>query len=162
MTAPTDQGLFEEARLRTIARELAMSILEPATIFKMHGVTETEWQRISAMPQFVAMMKEELSIWNSTMSMRERVDVKTLSMIENALPQMYRYLHDDKFSDTAKVNLFIALQKGVGIGMKELTSNGNPGEKIQITINMGQDKQLTIEHTPQVIEHGEDGDGEGR
>lgn len=160
MTAPTDQGLFEEARLRTIARELAMSILEPATIFKTHDVGEDEWYRISNHPQFLAMMKEELAIWNSTMSMRERVDVKTLSMIENALPQMYRYLHDPKFSDTAKVNLFVALQKGVGIGVaKDLTNGVNPGERIQITINMGQDKQLTIEHEMKTIEHQEESDG---
>lgn len=153
MTAQSDHGLFEEARLRAIARELAMSILEPAAIFKGHGVTEDEWRRMARMPQFLAMMQEELAVWNSTMSMRERVDTKTLSLVEQVLPTMYRYLHDPKFGDTAKVNLFIALQKGAGIGVKEAVTPGvNPGERVQITINMGQDKQLTIEHEMKQVE----------
>jgi len=136
-----------EVNLRRLAREIGIGIIDRETIFKNHGITTDIWLQIATNPQFQKLLAEECERWSATLNTRERVDIKTLAMIEEALPAMYANLHDPRFGDAAKVALFTALQRGVGIGLRGADGAGTmPGEKVSITINLGEDKKLTVEH----------------
>jgi hypothetical protein len=149
----------DEAVWMSLARELAMDIYPLETILEHHQITPETFNRIKSHPRFTALLQEHLHLWNASLNARERVDLKTIVMIEEALPELNARLHDPKEPLNAKVELFKALQRGAGIGVNAKL-DGVAGEKISITINMGSDKELKVvkELPTQVIE-GEVADG---
>jgi hypothetical protein len=161
--APTPRELMHrpfyntERKMRYIAREVAMDILEAETIVKNLGIGVEEWDLIVGHPLFRRMLEEERERWGATLNAKERVEVKTWFILEDALEQFQKYLHDANFSDTAKVALFQAMQKQVGIGIREASPLGDVGQRVQVNINLGNDHKLSVEHdvTSQgkVIEH---------
>jgi hypothetical protein len=148
-----DRAGIQERTIRMLAREIAMDIYEPSKIMDDHELTIEQWDAIIQTPLFKQVLAEERERWVSALNTRERVEIKTLQAIEYSLPTMYAYLHDKGFADTAKVALFQALQKGAGIGQKE-GAIADVGQRVQININLGEDKKLSVEHdvTPKVIE----------
>lgn len=140
----------EDARLRSLAREIALDILPREVILKNHHISVDDWDRITRLARFGEMLRQERETWGATLNTRERVDVKTLALVEEALPMMYGYLSDARFADNAKVELFKALQRGAGLGQKDMQVA--TGERVSITINLGNDKTVTVEHQPMVIE----------
>lgn len=143
-----------EARLRYMARELAMDIVEVENLLQSLDMDVEEWDRLTQHPMFKKLYAEEKERWNSSLNTKERVEIKTWSIIEMALEQFQQYLHDPNFSDNAKVALFTAMQKQVGIGNKEATAS-DPGQRVQIEINLGADHKLSYdkELSPPTIEH---------
>jgi len=143
-----------ETNLRKLAREIAMSILPLEDVLELHGLSADEFANLQDRPAFMRMLAEETEVWHSALNTKQRVEIKTWSMIEEALPAISRYLHSPDFNDSAKVALLATLQKQVGIGVKENSSAGSGSEKISITINTGsQELKLEREHQPsQVIE----------
>lgn len=128
----------DEARWRSVAREIAMDIFELQDILKNHGVEADEWERMSSSRGFTQMLREAIATWTSSLNVRERIEARTLSMLEGSLQELYRAMHDPEFSHNAKVELFKALSKNVGIGIKDAPGGGNLGERVSITINMGE------------------------
>lgn len=140
-----DRVAVEEQKLRSLAREIAMDIIDPAAILKARGITAETFAVIASNERFKRLLREELEVWSGALNTRERVDIKTYAMIEDFLPQAWQYLHSPHFADTAKVSLFQALQKQVGIGQKD-GALADPGQKVQITINMSNGHKLAVEH----------------
>lgn len=128
----------EETRLRSLARELAMDILPRETILANHDIDHEEWSRIAELPAFASMYRDAVATWASAMNTRERIEAKTLSVIEMSLEEMFARLHDPKELLSSKVALFVALQKGSGIGTREAVVSDDRA-RVSITINMGQD-----------------------
>jgi hypothetical protein len=138
-----------EQKMRYIARELAMDMDEPRQIIDKIGMDVAEWDAIIQNPRFKDMLREEKERWGSALNSKERIEIKTLYIIEDALEQMQSYLLSPTFGDTAKVQLYQALQKQVGIGSKDGPVAGT-GERISITINMGDEEvKATHDVTPQ-------------
>jgi hypothetical protein len=133
----------EEQRLRALARELAMGIKDVETILKDHGLRRKELDGLLRSPYFKMMYDDALAAWNSNLNARQRVDVKTMIMVEEALPEMYALLMDRTQPLAGKVELFKTLQRGAGIG--QVTGSVSDANKISITINMGSDHQLMVE-----------------
>lgn len=147
-----------ELDMRRLARELAIGLVPHNIIFDAYGIGEREWAELSHNKQFLALLQEEGQTWMAAKNARERIELKTWAMIEEALPQLFAYLHDPDFADAAKVSLFSAMQKQVGIGQKDGIGASDPGQKVSITINTGSN-QVKLEHqvptidvTPEVIE----------
>ena len=146
-----------EINLRKLARELAMRILPLEDILTLHQISGDDLERLEGWPSFMKMLAEETEVWQSALNTKQRVEIKTWSMLEEALPAINTYFHSPDFNDAAKVALIGVLQKQVGIGVKENSNAGASGEKISITINTGsQELKLERELSPvieaQVIE----------
>jgi hypothetical protein len=138
-----------EINLRKLAREIAMQILPLENILQLHQISVEELERLQGWPSFMKMLAEELEVWNSALNTKQRVEIKTWSMLEEALPSINQYIHSPDFNDSAKVALIGVMQKQVGIGVKENSSAGTSGEKISITINTGsQELKLEREISP--------------
>lgn len=127
----------------SIAREIALDINPIEIILKTHGITDKQFQTIQKRKDFQVLVAEQLQLWQSSLSVAERVKLKSQHLVEQSLEQMFKLLHDPKFSDTAKVELLKALQRGGGIGV--VTNDKPTGEKISIIIDLGADKQLKFE-----------------
>lgn len=133
----------DEARWRSVAREIAMDIFELPVILRNHGVEDDEWDRMASSRGFQEMVREAIATWNSSLNVRERIEARTLGMLECSLQEMYRAIHDPEFSHNAKVELFKALSKNVGIGVKD-GPGVNAGERVSIMINMGEDRRVEV------------------
>lgn len=137
-------------RMRAVAREIAIDIMEPATIVEKFEMTVDEWDYIIQHPLFKEMVLEEKERWHSSMNTKERIEYKANQILEDSMLKIQEYIHSPSFSDTAKVQLIGLLQKQTGVGSKE-DRNVTMGERFQITINMGGDVKVEGEHdvTPQ-------------
>ena len=129
-----------DRKMRLVAKELAVDIMEPQTLIDKFSMTIEDWDAVIQHPQFKEMVVEEKERWHSSLNTKERVEVKTWQIIEDALLKFQEYLHSPTFSDTAKVQLLQALQKQVGVGQRDGNIGGPVGERFQITINMGGEK----------------------
>ncbi len=136
------QGRLEK-RLRSIAREIGRDIFPFEDVLRSHNVTDAEWQMLAQNRSFLQMIREERELWNSSLTTRERVDLKTLVMVEEALPAMYELMHAKNEPAAARVAAFTALQKGAGIGVQGVGAT-DTGGRVSITINMGDDRQLKL------------------
>lgn len=139
---------LKEIDLRRLARELAMGLIDPTIILESHGVDENRWVELCRNRRFLELLQDEHQTWYAAKNTRERIELKTWAGIEDALPQLFGYLHMPDFSDAAKVSLFSALQKQIGIGIKS-DGSSDPGQKVTININTGT-QQVHVEHGPDI------------
>lgn len=150
--APED---ISELTLLKLSREIAKNIQPLETILELHGVDAALWDRVSKLPRFQALLQSQNELWNSASNTPERVKVKSLSFIEEVLPELYERAHDPREPLSSKVELVKTIGRFAGVGAAE--NGGSAGEKLSVTINLGADSQLTFEKdiTPQVIEGSE-------
>lgn len=138
-----------------LAREIAMDIRPIEDVLATHGIEQDQWGEIAKKPTFQALLQGEIEAWQSAKNTSERVKIKTLSMVEEALPEFYARMHDGKEPLSAKVEVLKTISKFAGIG--GTVDGANLGEKLTVTINLGSDHSLKIEKdvTSKVIEHDE-------
>lgn len=125
--------------MASLAREIALEIQPLEQVLTVHGVEPWEFERIRQNPRFQQLLVEGLAIWNSSVNTPERIRLKQMQIVEQALPEMYARLHDPKESLSAKVELFKALSRGA---MPEKQAEVG-GERVTITINLGADEKLS-------------------
>jgi hypothetical protein len=136
---------FNDVTLVKLAREIAMDIHPIDTILNTHGLDQNQWETISKLPSFQALLASEVEAWQSATNTSERVRLKSLSFVEEALPEFYARVHDNREPLSAKTEVLKAVSRFAGIGTP--LDAGMVGEKVSITINLGEDQQLKIEKT---------------
>lgn len=131
----------EERFLFSLASELAKDIFPPETVLAQKGIGIERWQRIKDNPVFRKMFAQQVAEWNAVSSTPERMKLKMLTMIEDAMPELHKHLHDPKEALGNKVKLLEAIMKGAEFGQAKGrdTSGVNDGEKIVINIDLGGD-----------------------
>jgi hypothetical protein len=135
-----------------LAREIAMDIQPIDVILKTHEISDARWDEIKANYRFQKYLETSLIEWNSALNTGERVRLKALSLVEEALPEMYSRMHDPKEMLPAKVRALEVIGKIGGVGINNLGEKGGGGEKFSVTINLGSDKEITINApVPQAI-----------
>lgn len=144
---------WHENRLRSLAREIAMDILELDDILRHHGVSTAEWARIERNKQFQAMYHSEVVVWNSALNTEERTKLKAQALLEMALLPAQAMINDKNEPASARVEMVKTIAKISGITEK-VQAQGVPGERFVINIDMGAGKKLSVEHRlpEQVIE----------
>jgi hypothetical protein len=135
-----------------LAREIAMDIHPLEDILKRHDVTEAAWEEIQQSHRFKDYLRGAITEWHSATNTAERVKLKSLAFVEEALPEFYARAHDAKEPLSAKIEVLKTVAKFAGVGGQ--VEGAVSGEKLTVTINLGADNQLRIERdvTPQVIE----------
>lgn len=129
-------GGEEEKRLLALARELAMDIIPVETILKAHSITAKDLENYLKHPRFRAMYEEAKIAWSSATNTAERIKLKQLAVVEEAIPEMWRFLHDTQQAGSARVELYKTMMKGAGVGLVDAVTD--VGNKVQITINLGE------------------------
>lgn len=151
---PEKRAPFNDTGLIRLAREIAMDMRPLEEILEIHEITPTNWERLRENTQFQALLRSEIEAWNSATNTSERVKIKALAFVEEALPEFYARAHDPKEPLNAKVEVLKTVAKFAGVGGSQFDAS-MAGEKFSVTINLGADQQLKIEKTlpTQVIEH---------
>lgn len=136
-----------------LAREIAMDLRPLPDVLTAHGVSQAEWEDISKHPPFQKLLQSEVEAWESAGNTAERVKLKSLAFVEEALPEFFARAHDRSELLSAKVEVLKTVSKFAGVGTA--VDNTNLGDKLTVTINLGSDQMLKIEKdvTPKVIDH---------
>ena len=137
-----------------LAREIAMDIRPLDDILASHGIDQSRWGEISQSPSFQSLLQSEVEAWQSATNTAERVKLKSLAFVEEALPEFYARAHDPKEPLNSKVEVLKTISKFAGVGNSSI-DGASLGEKLTVTINLGSDHSLRIEKdvTSKVIDH---------
>jgi hypothetical protein len=143
---------LSELTLLKLSREIARDIHPIESILERFGIDAELWSDIRTMPRFISFLQHEIETWNSAPNTSERVKIKSLSFVEELLPEMYERAHDPRETLSSKVELLKTVGRFGGVGVS--TSEGGIGEKLSVTINLGADKELKFEKdvTPPVVD----------
>lgn len=145
---------FHDIGLVKLAREIAMDIRPVDEILEIHEISPKNWEKLRENAHFQALLRSEIEAWQSAGNTTERVKLKSLAFVEEALPEFYARAHDPKEPLNAKVEVLKTISKFAGIGGNNFDASMG-GEKFSVTINLGADQQLKIEKSlpAQVIDH---------
>lgn len=141
-----------DVTLLRLAREIAMDIQPVEAILAALEISDDEWQEIQQNPTFRGYLRTAIEEWQSAINTQERVRLKSLAFVEEALPEFYARAHDPSENLQHKIRVLEVVAKFAGVGGNVDTALS--GEKFSVTINLGADHQVRIERdvTPQVIE----------
>ncbi len=141
-----------DVTLLRLAREIAMDIHPVESILATLEISDDEWQEIQQNPTFRGYLRTAIEEWQSATNTQERVRLKSLAFVEEALPEFYARAHDPSENLQHKIRVLEVVAKFAGVGGNVDTALS--GEKFSVTINLGADHQVRIERdvTPQVIE----------
>lgn len=157
--SPVDAS-FDETLLLRLAREIAMEFRTIEEILSTFKLSQSQFERITTSKRFETILTQELQQWHGARNTTERVRMKSAAMIEESLPDLYRYLHDKDLPLSARVELLKTIAKLGGQG--EPTRQEGPGNGFRMVINIGKsavrltaevaqpayqpDDELTIDH----------------
>jgi hypothetical protein len=132
-----------------------MDIHPIEVILETHGIDLVRWDEINKSSAFQNLLRSEVEAWNSATNTAERVKIKSLAFVEEALPEFFARAHDPKEPLNSKVEVLKTVSKFAGVGGS--VDGAIAGEKLMVTINLGADQTLKIEKdvTSKVIEHQE-------
>lgn len=134
---------FNDVTMLKLAREIAMDIRPLEDILKTHEVDGDTWEEISSNPTFKSYLRGALEEWASAINTSERVRLKSLAFVEEALPEFFARAHDQREALPAKVEVLKTIAKFAGIGGN--VEGAVQGERLSVTINLGADHQVRIE-----------------
>lgn len=127
-----------------LAREIAMDIQPLEKILAARQISHAEYEEIFSSPRFQALYRKMLDEWESSLNTSERVKIKALSFVEEAMPEFFARAHDAREALPAKVEILKAVSKIAGVDGRQQAEVGG-GEKFSVTINMGGDATVKIE-----------------
>ena len=135
---------FEENTLMLkLARELALDMQPVEKIQENLGVGNAQLERFKTHPEFLRYLHDAMSEWNSAASTPDRVKLKSMHFIEEALPEFFARAHDPREPLAAKTRLLETIGRFAGMGG---TADGVvSGEKLSVVINLGGDQTLRVE-----------------
>ena len=142
-------------QIAMVAREMAMNIRPVGTILASAGISQAQFEKFILPTAFYKRAYETFVLeWESALSTNKRIALGAAAILEDSLPKLNARMVNDinplsSVTETAK--LFAKL---AGAGE---TKEATPGERFNITINMGGEK-VHIEETigglqiPKIIE----------
>ena len=153
MDLPAEQvSSTTDVMMLKLAREIAMDIQSIEDILKNQQVSAEQWEEIQRNQRFKSYLSNAVEEWQSATNTPERVKLKSMAFVEEALPEFFARAHDPKETLAAKTEVLKTIAKFAGVGGS--VEGAVTGERMVVTINLGADNQLRIERdvTPQVIE----------
>lgn len=139
-TPPNTVEVGTDLSLVKLAREIAIEHHDTETILRRYQIDQETWSKIKSNPRFSQLLEAEIIAWQSATNTKERVQLNTSAMVEEALPELNSRLHDPKEALNHKVELLKVLTKIAG--MDRVEREGAGGDGFHITINMGEDTKL--------------------
>jgi uncharacterized protein (DUF1786 family) len=133
-----------------LAREIASDMRDVAEILALYDVTEPQWEALQRSSRFQSLLQSAIEEWQSVTNTPERVKMKSLAFVEEALPEFFARVHDGKETLSAKNEVLKTISRLAGIGGP--VEGAISGERMVITINLGADHQLQFRSDVPTIE----------
>ena len=143
-------ALLEDNRA-ALAAELATRLLPVSEIMARHGLNTAQLRAHIADPQFKNMVKTFRQEWESPLSARERVKLKSAMAVEDGLVELYHIFKDNDLAPAARIEAFKQLVGLAEMGPKK--DGVEVGPAFSLTLNLGgagKSKSLVIDAVPQL------------
>lgn len=134
---------FDDVIILKLAREIAMDIRPLDVILETYELDFDQYETLTKTPAFQGYLRNAIEEWQSATNTPERVRLKSLSFVEEALPEFYARAHDRGEPLSAKVELLKTVARFGGVGGQ--VESAGTGERMVVTINLGADQTLKIE-----------------
>lgn len=136
-----------------LAADIAAKLLPLKEILKNHGITGAELKILLGSQQFRHQITDFRREWNSPLSAKDRVRLKTSLMVEDALPELYTMFYDTDLAPAARLDAFKKMVDLADMAPKA-TDNAHQGPKFSLTLNLGNDNQksVTIDATAEEVD----------
>jgi len=120
-----------------LAREIAMDIVPLADILKQYSISDETWSELQRNSRFKMLLALEVEAWSTALNTHERVKMKSASMLEEFLPELYARMHDREEAFPAVIEAAKTLAKMASIGNERGDALAAIGERFSININLG-------------------------
>jgi hypothetical protein len=143
--ADDDNRYAIETLASKLAREIARNLVPLGRIQERYQIDETTYQSIVASHFFKHRLEEELDLWNASTpkAIQERISAKSLTMIEESLPEVWDLVHDKKQPMSAKIDALKWASSISGL-IKKDTGPSDASERVRFNIYIG-DKQVSFD-----------------
>ncbi len=128
-----------------IAFELAADLCEPEDICERYSIEKADLAAKLQNPVFIQMFKEFKAIWKSDLSVKERIRIKSMTLVEDSLLDIHGIVTDDSRSTSARLDAFKSLAKVATVDAPDKEA-ADVGQRIAINISIpGAEKPVTYE-----------------
>lgn len=137
-----------DQKLRELAREIVTNIRDTSDIFADRGMSEAEYVRLAATNHFQVMLRQAAAEWEAVGNTQQRVRLKSATLVEQALPDMFSELSNKNETLSSRVALLQTLSK-IGDLTNQTAAPQGKGNTFKLSINLtgtkGEPKTITIE-----------------
>lgn len=135
-----------------LAVELASEISPIKEVLSRHGITPEQLRVKLTDTRFRQMLREARRVWNSDLSVKERIRVKSAVLVEDSLIRLYEIFNNGEVATPARLEAFKSMAKVAEVYEPAKTGPAM-GERVAININLGgQTLPVAVEGTARVIE----------
>ena len=128
-----------------LALELAMEISDVKEILERNDITSEELRGKIATPEFRSMVKDFKSWWKSDLSVKERIRLKSMVLVEDSLLELYSIFQDKNNGVNGRMDAFKSLAKVATVDTPD-KEGASAGERVHISINIpGTEKAITYD-----------------
>jgi hypothetical protein len=131
------------AILGGLAREVAINLRDLPEILSTYKVSRAAYEKIRTTDWFAKAVDMAVIEWNSAANTIVRTQLEVAASYERGFPEAYARALDPKTAFHDTVDFFKHMSDVAGI--KKDATQGQAGERFQITINLGADTKLEFE-----------------
>jgi hypothetical protein len=118
-----------------LALELAFEISELPDIMARHGLTKAQLKAKLENPQFRRMLQDARATWRSDLSVKERIRLKSMVLVEDSLLELYALFHDKELATPARLDAFKQMAKVATVDTPDV-KGAEAGQRVNISINI--------------------------
>ena len=118
-----------------LALELAFEISDLPEILARHDLTPDQLKAKLANPAFRSMVHEAKVTWKSDLSVKERIRVKSMVLVEDSLLELYSLFHDKGLAPAARLDAFKQMSKVATVDTPD-REQADIGSRVQINISI--------------------------
>jgi len=130
-----------------LAMELAIEISDLPSILERYHLSKDQLKTKLSNPQFRRMVHENRTTWKSDLSVKERIRVKSMILVEDSLLELYSIFHNQDTAVGARLDAFKSMSKVATVDVPDKDGQ-SVGERVMININIpGVEKPVTYDGT---------------
>lgn len=119
-----------------LAVEVAVKIRPIAEILNTYSISRSDLVRKLKDPMFRDMVRQAKTIWNSDLSIKERIRLKSQVLVEDSLLAVFSIVHNNENAVPAKLDAFKQLARVAEVDSPE-RGKGDSGSRFTVSINLG-------------------------
>ena len=120
-----------------LAVEIAVQLRPVPEILKQYDLSRKDLVRKLKDPMFRDMVKQAKSLWNSDLSVKERIRLKSQVLVEDSILEIFSILHNRDNAIPARLDAFKQLARVAEVDSPD-RSNADTGSRFTVSINLGE------------------------
>ena len=119
-----------------LAVELAVQIRPVGELLNAYSISRRELADKLKDPMFRDMVKQAKTLWNSDLSVKERIRLKSQVLVEDSLLEVFSIVHSPDNAIPAKLDAFKQLARVAEVDSPD-RGKGDTGSRFTVSINLG-------------------------